>query len=96
MSIKPAAAHTGAIAAALDSLHGARKLPAAEAVEHLDSSLDVILPMAHENKIAGDACAALNVLATDLEESGSATDDAWQHAIETMTSLPNKPRCSLR
>ena len=84
--------NTGSIAAALDALHGARKLPPDKAIEHLNSFLDVLSPLAPENKIAGDAFAALNLLVTSLEENGSATDDAWQHAVETMTSLANSSK----
>ena len=83
--------NTGSIAAALDTLHGARKLPPTEAIERLQSFSDTISPPGHESKFAADASAALKVVTTSLEVNGSASDDAWQHAIETMTTLANNP-----
>ncbi len=83
--------NTGSISAALDALHGARKLPPTEAIEHLHSFLDTISPPGHESKFATEARAALNLLVARLETNGSASDDVWQRAIETMTSLANNP-----
>ena len=79
---------TGPISAALDTLHGARKLPQKEAIQHLRSFLETVSP-GDESKFATDARAALTMLITSIEAEGSASDDAWQRAIETMTSLAN-------
>jgi hypothetical protein len=57
--------------AALDTLHGARSLPAEDAIAQLRAS------------------DALRILVSRLETEGAATDDDWQHAIETMLSLAN-------
>ena len=83
--------NTGSVSAAIDTLHGARKLPPEEAIGHLRSFLDTISPPGHESGFAANARTALNTLITDLENNGSATDDVWQGAIETMTSLANNP-----
>jgi len=83
--------NTGSVSAALDTLHGARKLPPGEAIERLHSFLDTISPPGHESRFPADARAALNSLITSLETAGSATDDVWQRAIEAMTSLANNP-----
>ena len=37
-----------------------------------------------------DATVALDSLVTHLEEGGSASNDTWQHAIETMVSLAHE------
>jgi hypothetical protein len=81
--------NTGSTAAALDTLHGARKLPPTQAVEKLSSFQDSLSP--EHGKLAEDAKAALCRLVTDLKNRGSATDDVWQRAIETMTSFANNP-----
>jgi hypothetical protein len=47
--------NTGSISAALDTLHGARKLPTEEAIERLGSFLDTISPPGHEGKLAVEA-----------------------------------------
>jgi hypothetical protein len=83
--------NTGSISAAIDTLHGARKLPPDEAIERLRSFSDTVSPPGHDGKFTTDARTALNLLVTDLEKNGSASDDVWQGAIETMTSLANNP-----
>jgi hypothetical protein len=83
--------NTGSVSAAVDTLHGARGLSPSEAIEHLNSFLDTISPPGHDGKSASAARAALNTLVTSLETKGSATDDDWQGALETMTSLANNP-----
>lgn len=83
--------NTGSVSAALDTLHGARKLPPEEAIERLRSFLDTISPPGHDSKFASDASAALGLLINGLETNGSAGDDVWQGAIEKMTSLANNP-----
>jgi hypothetical protein len=82
--------NTGVVAAAIDTLHGARRLPPAEAVEKLNSFLEA-LSAEPDGKFIADAKVALDKLVTSLREKGSATDDAWGHAIETMVSLSNNP-----
>jgi hypothetical protein len=80
--------NTGVVAAAIDTLHGARRLPPAEAVEKLTSFLDS-LSGEPESKFSADAMAALDKLVTSLRQKGSAADDTWGHAIDTMVSLSN-------
>ena len=82
--------NTGSISAALDTLHGARKLPANEAVERLRSFSDTISPPGHEGKSPTAARIALDALIASLETKGSAADDVWQ-GLEKMTSLANDP-----
>jgi hypothetical protein len=82
--------NTGVVAAAIDTLHGARRLPPAEAVEKLTSFLDS-LSAEPEGKFSADAMAALDKLVTSLREKGSAANDTWGHAIDTMVSLSNNP-----
>lgn len=73
--------------AALETLRGARSLRAEEAATKLRDFMQSIGSPVPESPRLSDASAALNVLITSLEENGSATDDAWEHAIETMLSL---------
>jgi hypothetical protein len=75
--------------AALDTLRGARELPPAEAAAKLGEFLDPISsPIPHSPRLA-DASGALRTLVSRLETDGSATNDDWEHAIETMLSLAN-------
>lgn len=83
--------NTGSVSAAIDTLHGARKLPPTEAIERLQSFLDTISTPGHSGKSALDARDAMSLLINALKEDGSAGDDVWQRAIETMTSLANNP-----
>ena len=78
--------YTGVVAAAVDTLHGARRLPPAEAVEKLTSFFWTLC-----GKFSADAMAALDKLVTSLREKGSAANDTWGHAIDTMVSLSNNP-----
>jgi ABC-type transporter Mla subunit MlaD len=82
--------NTGVVAAAIDTLHGARRLPPEEAVEKLDSFLDA-LSAESDGKFIDSAKASLSKLVSSLREQGSATDDVWGQAIETMVSLSNNP-----
>jgi hypothetical protein len=76
--------------AALDTLHGARGLPSKEAAAHLRDFLDSISsPVSNSNRLSG-ASGALKSLVDKLEAEGSASDDDWQSAIETMLSLANE------
>jgi hypothetical protein len=49
-------------------------------------SLGTILPPT--DRLA-DASGALKTLVNQLELEGAGTDDAWEHAIETMLSFAN-------
>jgi hypothetical protein len=75
---------------ALETLHGARCLPPAEATAKLrdfaDSMGTIIPPTAR----LSDASGALRTLVSQLELERAATDDAWEHAIETMLSFANE------
>jgi hypothetical protein len=75
--------------AALDTLHGAR-LPPAEAVAKLHDFLESIDTSVPDSPRFADASEALRTLVSQLETEGTATDDDWQRAIETMLSLANE------
>jgi hypothetical protein len=77
-------------AAALDTLHGAREHPAAEAAAKLRNFLNSISSHIPDSPRLSEASDALTSRVTNLEEQGSATDDDWQSAIETMLSLANE------
>jgi hypothetical protein len=75
--------------AALETLHGARALPRAEATAKLRDfavSMETFVPPTARLM---DASAALRTLVHELE-SEPATNDAWEHAIETMLSFANE------
>jgi hypothetical protein len=76
--------------AALDTLHGARSVPLAEAVAKLQDFLASIQTSVPESPRLTDAREALRTLIGQLEKQGTATDDDWQRAIETMLSLANE------
>jgi hypothetical protein len=76
--------------AALDTLHGARGLPPAETAAKLRDFLDSISSSVSNSARLADASGALRTLVSNLETKGSATDDNWEHAIETMLSLANE------
>ncbi|SDT56719.1 hypothetical protein [Bradyrhizobium canariense] len=76
--------------AALDTLHGARGLPPTEAAVKLHEFLESISTSLPEGDRLADASAALKTLVGKLETEGSATDDDWEHAIETMLSFANE------
>jgi hypothetical protein len=76
--------------AALDTLHGARGLPSKEAASILQDFLSSISsPIPNSDRVA-EASGALKNLIKKLETDGSASDDDWQSAIETMLSLANE------
>ena len=75
--------------AALDTLHGARSLPPEEAIAQLRDFLESINSSFTDSPRLADASDALRILVSQLETGGAATDDDWQHAIETMLSLAN-------
>jgi hypothetical protein len=74
-------------AAALDTLHGARGLPPAEAATKLRDFLDSIsTPVPHSARLV-DASSALKNLVSKLESGKPTTNDDWGHAIQTTESL---------
>jgi hypothetical protein len=77
-------------AAALDLLHGARSLPPAKAASKLRDFLDSINTSIPESASLSDASGALGTLVRKLETEESATNDDWEHAIETMLTLANE------
>jgi hypothetical protein len=76
--------------AALDTLHGARGLPPAEATAKLRDFLDSIGTILPPTARLADASGALRTLVNQLEMKGTATDDDWEYAIETMLSFANE------
>lgn len=77
-------------AAALDTLHGARELPAAEAAAKLRDFLNSMSSHIPDSPRLSQASGALNNLVTNLEDQGSGSNDDWESAIETMLSLANE------
>lgn len=77
-------------AAALETLHGARALPAAEAAAKLRDFVDSIGTILPPTARLADASGALKTLVNQLEAKGAATDDSWEYAIETMLSFANE------
>ena len=76
--------------AALDTLHGARGLPPSEAPAKLHDFLESIDTSVPDGPRFADASEARRILVSQLETEGTATDDDWQRAIETMLSLANE------
>jgi hypothetical protein len=76
--------------AALDTLHGARSLPPAEAAAKLRDFLNSISTSVPDSSRFADASGALRTLVSRLETEGLATDDDWEHAIQTMLSFANE------
>jgi hypothetical protein len=72
--------------AALETLHGARGLPAAEATAKLRDVADSMPTVFPEPARLADASGALRTLVNQLQSQGAATDDTWEYAIETMLS----------
>jgi hypothetical protein len=76
--------------AALETLHGARGLPVAEAMAKLRDFANSIRTVLPETDRLADASGALKTLIKQLQLQGAATDDAWEYAIETMLSYANQ------
>jgi hypothetical protein len=76
--------------AALETLHGARGLPAAESAAKLRDFEDSIRTDLHPTARLVDASDALRKLINQLQSEGAATDDTWELAIETMLSFANE------
>ena len=77
-------------AAALDTLQGARKLPAEQAAQRLRDFLEMLKTSGAESDRLSEASAALTALVASLEREGEADNDTWQQAVETMVSLANE------
>jgi len=77
-------------AAALETLHDARALPAAEAAAKLRDFVDSIATILPPTERLADASGALRTLVSQLESEGAASDDSWELAIETMLSFANE------
>ena len=75
--------------AALEVLHGARGLPPAEATARLREFADSMGVLPETDRFA-DASGALRTLIDELQSKGTATDDTWEYAIETMLSYANE------
>jgi hypothetical protein len=75
--------------AALETLHGARGLPPAEATARLRDFADSMRTLPKTARLE-DASGALGTLVDQLQSQGAATDDAWEYAIETMLSYANE------
>jgi hypothetical protein len=76
---------------ALHILHGARSLPLGKAIEALQPFLNEMrhrIPGA--DRFADASTNAVTALVQSLEARGSATDDAWQAAIESTLSFANE------
>jgi hypothetical protein len=76
--------------AALETLHGARSLPVAEATVKLRDFADSMHTILNPTARLADASSALRTLINQLQLEGAATDDTWEHAIETMLSFANE------
>jgi hypothetical protein len=76
--------------AALETLHGARGLPPSEATARLRGFADSIRTVPTPTARLADASGALRILVDQLETDGTATDDSWEYAIETMLSYANE------
>jgi hypothetical protein len=76
--------------AALETLHGARGLPPAEATAKLRDFLDSIGTILAPTARLADASGALRTLVNQLESEGVATNDTWEYATETMLSFANE------
>jgi hypothetical protein len=75
----------------LHILHGARSLPLGKAVEALQPFLDAMRHrISGADRYADASANAVTALVQSLETKGSATDDAWQAAIESTLSLANE------
>jgi hypothetical protein len=72
-------------------LHGARSLPATEAIEALLPFMDAMRNrVCGADRIAEASAAAVSALVQRLESKGVATDDLWEEAIESSLSFANE------
>jgi hypothetical protein len=77
----------------LHILHGARSLPAAEAIEALRPFMNAMRSRTSgTDRFADASVAAVGALVQRLETKGVATDDLWEEAIEASISFANEAR----
>jgi hypothetical protein len=75
----------------LHILHGARSLPAPEAIEAMGPFMEKMRNRASGTDRFSDAsAAAVSALVQRLETKGVATDDLWEEAIESSLSFANE------
>jgi hypothetical protein len=75
----------------LHILHGARSLPAVEALEALQPFMDTMrYRVFGSNRLADASVAAVSALVRGLEAKGEASDDLWEEAIESSLSFANE------
>jgi hypothetical protein len=75
----------------LHLLHGARSLPAAEAIEALRPFMNTMRGRdSGSDRFAAASAAAVSALVQRLEAEGAATDDLWEEAIESSLSFANE------
>ena len=75
----------------LHTLHGARSLSPAEAVERLRPFMNTMGNRASGiDRLADASAAAVSALVQRLEADGVATDDLWEEAIESSLSFANE------
>jgi hypothetical protein len=75
----------------LHILHGARSLPAAQAIEALAPFMEKMRNRASgTDRFADASAAAVSALVQRLETKGVATDDLWEEAIESSTSFAHE------
>jgi len=75
----------------LHILHGARSLPAVEALEALQPFMDTMrYRVAGSNRLADASVAAVSALVRGLEAKGEASNDLWESAIESSLSFANE------
>jgi hypothetical protein len=75
----------------LHILHGARSLPAADAIEALGPFMEKMRNRTSgTDRFADASTAAVSALVQRLETKGVATDDLWEEAIEASTSFANE------
>jgi hypothetical protein len=74
----------------LQILHGARRLPPAEAADALTPFLDLMREQDSTDKLGSASLAAVTKLSRSLTENHAASDDLWQEAIEATLSFVNE------
>ena len=74
----------------LQILHGARRLPPAEAAEALTPFLNLMRKQGSTDKLGSASLAAVTKLLRSLQENHAASDDLWQEAIEATLSFVNE------
>jgi hypothetical protein len=75
----------------LHILHGARSLPAAEALEALRPFIHTMrYQVIGSDRLADASVAAVSALAKGLEVNGEASNDLWEEAIESSLSFTNE------